>query len=115
MSCVAAMRTRAPRCVDDVVLIGGLAGVGEEESLGTYRRAGMSVSRGSVTTLRYRSVMGLYYRKSVSFGPLRLNLSKKGLGASFGVAGLRVGKQAGRSGLYARGGKRGVYFRTKLG
>ena len=29
--------------------------------------------------------MGWYLRKSFSFGPLRLNLSKSGLGYSFGV------------------------------
>ncbi len=58
--------------------------------------------------------MGIFFRKSKSFGPLRLNFSKKGLGASLGVKGLRIGKQAGRTGLYARGGKSGVYFRKKL-
>ena len=58
--------------------------------------------------------LGIFFRKSKKVGPVRFNLSKNGLGASFGVKGARVGKQAGRKGLYARGGAKGVYFRKKL-
>ena len=34
--------------------------------------------------------MGLRYRKSINLGPLRLNLSKSGVGYSYGVKGYRV-------------------------
>ncbi len=44
------------------------------------------------------SLMGFFYRKSVNFGPFRVNLSKSGLGYSVGGRGFRVGKSArGRS------------------
>lgn len=35
--------------------------------------------------------MGWMFRKSFSLGPLRVNLSKSGIGFSFGVRGLRAG------------------------
>jgi hypothetical protein len=35
--------------------------------------------------------MGWYFRRSVKFGPLRVNFSKSGVGYSFGMRGLRVG------------------------
>ena len=35
--------------------------------------------------------MGFYIRKSFKIGPLRLNLSKSGLGASVGTKGARLG------------------------
>jgi len=38
--------------------------------------------------------MGFYYRKSVNFGPFRLNLSKSGIGGSVGVRGFRTGVSA---------------------
>lgn len=38
--------------------------------------------------------MGLVFRKSKSFGPLRLTLSRRGLGASVGAGGFRVGRSA---------------------
>jgi hypothetical protein len=60
-------------------------------------------------------VVGVYFRKNKSFGPLRINLSKHGLGASIGVKGLRVGKQASREGLYVRGGRAGLYGRKHFG
>jgi hypothetical protein len=34
--------------------------------------------------------MGFYLRKGFNFGPLRLNLSRSGLGTSFGVTGGRI-------------------------
>jgi hypothetical protein len=42
--------------------------------------------------------MGFFYRKSVNFGPFRVNLSKSGVGYSVGGRAFRVGKSArGRS------------------
>ena len=38
--------------------------------------------------------MAWNFRKSASFGPLRLNFSKRGVGYSVGVRGLRFGKDA---------------------
>lgn len=38
--------------------------------------------------------MGWYLRRSKSFGPFRLNLSKGGLGWSIGTRGLRIGRSA---------------------
>jgi uncharacterized protein DUF4236 len=53
-----------------------------------------------------------YLRKSFSLGPLRINLSKSGLGASAGVTGLRVG--AGPKGKYLHAGRGGLYYRKSL-
>src|SRR5262249_5628448 len=58
--------------------------------------------------------MTWYLRKSLRFGPLRLNLSKRGVGASVGVKGARIGVDAGGK-PYAAGGRHGLYFRTRLG
>jgi hypothetical protein len=42
--------------------------------------------------------MSWSYRRSIRIGPLRFNLSKSGIGASAGIPGFRVGKDAkGRS------------------
>jgi hypothetical protein len=38
--------------------------------------------------------MGWNWRKALNFGPLRINLSKKGVGYSVGVRGFRVGRDA---------------------
>ncbi len=38
--------------------------------------------------------MGLRFRKSKNFGPLRVNVSKSGVGWSFGVPGIRYTKKA---------------------
>ena len=56
--------------------------------------------------------MPWYLRKSLSRGPIRLNLSKSGLGASFGVKGLRIG--VGPKGTYLAGGRGGLYYRQYL-
>ena len=56
--------------------------------------------------------MGWYLRKSLSFGPLRLNLSRSGLGGSVGVKGLRVG--TGPRGRYLHAGRDGLYYRSSL-
>lgn len=54
--------------------------------------------------------MGFYLRKSFSMGPIRLNLSKSGLGLSAGVKGARLGVNSkGRS--YVHAGRGGLYFR----
>ena len=56
--------------------------------------------------------MPFYLRKSVSVGPFRFNISKKGIGVSAGVTGFRVG--AGPRGSYIHVGRGGLYYRTSL-
>jgi hypothetical protein len=56
--------------------------------------------------------MGFYLRKGINFGPLRLNLSRSGLGASFGVKGARIG--IGPKGSYIHMGRGGLYYRQTL-
>lgn len=56
--------------------------------------------------------MGWYLRKSFAFGPLKLNLSKSGLGASVGVKGLRV--STGAKGKQINAGREGLYYRASL-
>lgn len=56
--------------------------------------------------------MGFYIRKAISFGPLRFNLSKSGVGVSVGVKGARVG--TGPGGTYIHMGRHGVYYRQRL-
>ena len=58
--------------------------------------------------------MGWYLRKAFRLGPLRLNLSKRGLGASVGVKGARLGVDA-TGKPYVAGGRYGLYFRQRLG
>jgi len=53
--------------------------------------------------------MSFYLRKYIKAGPLRLNLSKGGLGISGGVKGARVG--VGPKGAYVHGGRHGLYYR----
>lgn len=57
--------------------------------------------------------MGLYIRRAFSFGPVRINLSRSGLGASFGVPGARIG--IGPRGRYVHLGRGGVFYRRQLG
>ncbi|HLZ23515.1 MAG TPA: DUF4236 domain-containing protein [Ktedonobacterales bacterium] len=57
--------------------------------------------------------MGWFIRKSVKVGPVRINLSKHGVGMSTGVKGFRVG--TGPRGPYVAGGRGGLYFRQRLG
>ena len=57
--------------------------------------------------------MGYYIRKAFSSGPVRLNLSKSGLGLSLGITGLRLG--VGPKGTYVHAGRKGIYFRKFLG
>lgn len=56
--------------------------------------------------------MGWYLRKSFRAGPVRWNLSKRGIGMSVGVRGMRVG--TGPRGPYIAGGRNGIYFRQSL-
>lgn len=56
--------------------------------------------------------MGLYLKKSFRAGPVRLNLSKSGLGLSAGVKGARVG--CGPRGTYVHAGRNGLYYRKNL-
>jgi len=58
--------------------------------------------------------MGWFLRKAFRVGPLRLNLSKRGIGASVGVKGARLGVDA-TGKPYAAGGRYGLYFRQRLG
>lgn len=58
--------------------------------------------------------MGWFLRKSFRVGPLRLNLSKGGIGASVGVKGARLGVDA-TGKPYVAGGRYGLYFRQRLG
>ena len=58
--------------------------------------------------------MGFYLRKSFRAGPIRFNLSKRGIGASVGVTGARIGMSSeGRA--YVHGGRGGLYYRKSLG
>jgi hypothetical protein len=54
-----------------------------------------------------------YFRKSVSAGPFRFNLSSGGVGVSVGVKGLRFG--TGPRGHYVHAGRGGLYYRASLG
>lgn len=57
--------------------------------------------------------MGLYFRKSKSVGPMRVNFSKSGIGISTGVKGARL--SVGPRGTYINLGRNGVYYRKKIG
>jgi Protein of unknown function (DUF4236) len=56
--------------------------------------------------------MGFYFRKSVRFGPFRVNFSKSGVGLSAGIPGFRIG--AGPRGNYVQAGAHGFYYRATL-
>lgn len=53
--------------------------------------------------------MALYLRKAFKKGPIRLNLSKGGLGLSGGITGARLGINS--KGVYVHGGRHGLYYR----
>lgn len=57
--------------------------------------------------------MGFYLRKSFKAGPFRLNLSKSGIGTSFGIKGLRYGINA-KGQEYIHAGRYGAYYRKNL-
>lgn len=56
--------------------------------------------------------MGFYLKKGFNIGPVRVNLSKSGLGISLGGKGLRLG--SGPKGAYVHAGKGGLYYRKNL-
>lgn len=56
--------------------------------------------------------MPFYFRKSVSVGPFRFNLSKSGIGVSAGIRGFRVG--TGPRGHYIHAGAGGLYYRSSI-
>lgn len=56
--------------------------------------------------------MGWSFRKSIGFGPVRVNFSKSGIGTSFGVKGARI--SAGPRGTYVSIGRGGIYYRQKI-
>ena len=58
--------------------------------------------------------MAFYLRKGFNFGPIRINLSKSGLGVSAGVKGARLGVNS-RGQSYVHGGRHGLYYRKNLG
>lgn len=57
--------------------------------------------------------MGWSYRRSVKLGPVRLNFSKSGVGASVGIKGLRIGTGPRGTHLTASGG--GFQYRQRIG
>ncbi|AZI26671.1 DUF4236 domain-containing protein [Pedobacter sp. G11] len=57
--------------------------------------------------------MGLFFRKSVSFGGLRINFSNSEVSYSAGVRGARISK--GRKGTYVTMGAHGIYYRQRIG
>jgi hypothetical protein len=72
--------------------------------------------RGRVSELVVLQRMAWRFRKSIKLGPLRLNLSKSGIGTSIGVRGFRVGTDAkGRSYTAASIPGTGLYERKYSG
>ena len=65
-----------------------------------------------ISKARSEVVIGFSFRKRIRIGPVRLNLSKTGIGVSTGVKGLSV--STGSRGTYLNAGMNGVYYRTKL-
>lgn len=57
--------------------------------------------------------MSFFVRKAFRFGPLRLNLSKSGIGVSAGIKGARLGLDS-RGRPYVAGGRHGLYYREYL-
>lgn len=58
--------------------------------------------------------MSFYIRKSFRMGPVRLNVSKGGLGVSAGVRGARLGVNS-RGRAYVHAGRHGAYYRKEFG
>lgn len=57
--------------------------------------------------------MGFSFRKSVKIGPVRLNVSKSGVGMSVGVPGARIGINS-KGKVYGSAGVKGLTYRTQL-
>ena len=58
--------------------------------------------------------MGWSYRKSWGLGPVRINLSKRGISVTTGIKGLRIGTRPGLKGLVVRAGRGGFRYTKKL-
>lgn len=58
--------------------------------------------------------MGFRFRKSVKIGPVRLNVSKSGLGVSTGVKGARIGVNS-KGNVYGSVGVKGMTYRKEFG
>lgn len=58
--------------------------------------------------------MGFSFRKSLKIGPVRLNVSKSGVGVSAGVKGARIGVNA-KGKAYGSVGANGLTYRTQIG
>ena len=59
------------------------------------------------------ALMGYSFFRSVRFGPLRFNISGRGIGVSAGIRGLRIG--TGPRGAYINAGTHGFRYRASLG
>jgi len=57
--------------------------------------------------------MGLFFRKSVKLGVIRINFSSRGLSYSTGIKGARI--STGSRGTYVTLGANGIYYRRKIG
>ncbi len=105
----------APPLVDTIVSVGAVI-----PRRGGRHAGAPSPSVGGGWTVRPRQpavlvrarvregVMPWYLRKAFRVGPLHVNLSTRGLGASAGVTGARVGVDA-TGQPYVHGGRRGLY------
>jgi hypothetical protein len=71
------------------------------------------IAVGVVFMWREKLPRGLYLRRALSVGPVRVNVSKSGLGASVGVKGARVGLRPDAS-KYVHAGRGGAYLRREL-
>src|SRR5437016_7388965 len=60
-----------------------------------------------------KTPMGYFFRRSAKIGPLRLNFSKSGIGASVGVKGARL-TMTPRGTTYITVGSHGFYYRETL-
>ncbi|MCH5294024.1 MAG: DUF4236 domain-containing protein [Treponema sp.] len=58
--------------------------------------------------------MGFRFRKSMKIGPVRLNVSKSGLGVSTGVKGARIGVNS-KGKVYGSVGVKGMTYRKQFG
>ena len=56
--------------------------------------------------------MGLFFRKSINFGPLRINFSKSGMSYSLGTRGARVNFS--NRGTFVNLSYKGIYYRRKI-
>ncbi|KAI3591784.1 hypothetical protein D9X30_3309 [Cupriavidus sp. U2] len=100
-------KARESRCLGDTVL--GVRRRNCDESMVAiwlWRPPGKQFETGG-------DDMGLSYRKSISAGPFRFNISGKGVGVSVGVPGFRIG--SGPRGHYVSVSAGGFTYRQSLG